>query len=74
VFNRWGQEVSSSKFDVQGLASEIPASAGMMELVVWNGTTTTGKKASEGTYFYVVTYTTKAGETVTEKGSISLLR
>ncbi|PKP44894.1 MAG: hypothetical protein CVT95_10275, partial [Bacteroidetes bacterium HGW-Bacteroidetes-12] len=73
VFNRWGQEVSSSRFDVQSLVSEIPASSGMTELVVWNGTTTTGKKASEGTYFYVISYTTKAGETVVEKGTVSLL-
>jgi len=56
------------------LASEIPASSGMTELMVWNGTTTAGSKASEGTYFYVVTYTTKTGETVTQKGTVSLLR
>ena len=65
VFNRWGQEVAGSKFDVQSLVSEA---------VIWNGTTNAGNKASEGTYFYVVSYTTKLGETVTEKGSVTLLR
>ncbi len=64
VFNRWGQQVGSWKFPSPTLG----------ELTIWNGTTTTGKKASEGTYFYVVTYTTKAGETITEKGTVSLLR
>ena len=65
VFNRWGQEVAGSKFDVQSLVSEA---------VIWNGTTNAGAAASEGTYFYVITYTTKAGETVSEKGTVSLLR
>jgi len=74
VFNRWGQKVLSSTFDALSLASEIPASSGMTELMVWNGTTTAGSKASEGTYFYVVTYITKTGETVTQKGTVSLLR
>ena len=74
VFNRWGMLVQGLKFDIPSLVSEIPASAGMTELVVWDGTTTAGNKASEGTYFYVVTYITKTGETVTEKGTVSLLR
>ena len=65
VFNRWGMLVQGLKFDVQGLESEA---------VIWNGTTTAGNEASEGTYFYVITYTTKLGETVVEKGTVSLLR
>jgi len=73
VFNRWGQEVGSRKLEV-GSLGEIPVFSGMTEVVIWDGTTTSGKKAAEGTYFYVVTYTTKQGETVTEKGSVTLLR
>jgi len=46
----------------------------MKKLLVWNGTTTAGSKASEDTYFYVITYITKTGETVVEKGTVSLLR
>jgi len=64
VFNRWGQQVGSWKFPSPTLG----------ELTIWNGTTTTGKKASEGTYFYVLAYTTKKGEAVTEKGTVTLLR
>ena len=74
VFNRWGQRVASSIFNAQSLASEIPTSAGMTELVIWDRTTTAGKTASSDTYFYVVTYSNKEGETVSEKGSVSLLR
>jgi len=73
VFNRWGQEVGSRKLEV-GSLGEIPVFSGMTEVVIWDGTTTSGKKASEGTYFYVVNYTTKQGETVTEKGTVTLLR
>ncbi|MDT8413678.1 MAG: gliding motility-associated C-terminal domain-containing protein, partial [Vicingaceae bacterium] len=73
VFNRWGQEVGSRKWEV-GSLGELPVFSGMTELVIWNGKTTAGNKASEGTYFYVVNYTTKQGETVTEKGTVSLLR
>ena len=43
----------------------------MKKLLVLNGSTTTGNEASEGTYFYVVTYTTKTGETVTQKGNLT---
>jgi len=46
----------------------------MKKLLVLNGSTTAGSEASEGTYFYVVTYTTKTGETITEKGTVTLLR
>ena len=73
LFNRWGQEVEGSRFDVQSFGG-TSASAGMTELVIWNGNTTAGSKASEGTYFYVVSYTTKLGETVTQKGNVTLLR
>ncbi|MDT8411498.1 MAG: gliding motility-associated C-terminal domain-containing protein [Vicingaceae bacterium] len=75
VFSRWGQEVAGSKFDVQSLASVMDSSpSGLGAFTVWNGKTTAGNKASEGTYFYVVSYTTKLGETVTQKGTVMLLR
>jgi gliding motility-associated-like protein len=75
IFNRWGQLVSGSRFDVQGLASAMANSpSGLGAFVIWDGTTTTGTKVPEGTYFYVFTYTTKTNETKTEKGTITLLR
>jgi gliding motility-associated-like protein len=75
IFNRWGQLVSGSRFDVQGLASAMANSpSGLGAFVIWDGTTTTGTKVPEGTYFYVVTYTKLTGETESLKGTISLLR
>ncbi|MCB9360203.1 MAG: gliding motility-associated C-terminal domain-containing protein [Flavobacteriales bacterium] len=75
IFNRWGQLVSGSRFDVQGLASAMTnSSSGLGAFVIWDGTTTTGTKVPDGTYFYVFTYTTKTNETKTEKGAITLLR
>ena len=81
IFNRWGQLVSSSRFNVQGLASAVANSpSGLEDFTIWDGTTTTGTKVPEGTYFYVVTYIKipasagMTGETKTEKGTITLLR
>jgi flagellar hook assembly protein FlgD len=48
--------------------------SGLGAFVIWDGTTTTGTKVPEGTYFYVVTYTKLTGETESLKGTISLLR
>jgi flagellar hook assembly protein FlgD len=48
--------------------------SGLGAFVIWDGTTTTGTKVPDGTYFYVFTYTTKTNETKTEKGTITLLR
>jgi gliding motility-associated-like protein len=71
IFNRWGMEVGSRKTEV---GSGIPASAGMTELVLWDGRTTSGIPVPEGTYFYVITYTKLTGETESLKGSVTLLR
>ncbi|MCL4856745.1 MAG: gliding motility-associated C-terminal domain-containing protein, partial [Flavobacteriales bacterium] len=75
IFNRWGQEVSSSEFDVQSLASAMVSSpSGLGAFVIWDGTTTTGKEVPDGTYFYVIHYTKLTGEVENLKGSVSLLR
>jgi gliding motility-associated-like protein len=63
IYNRWGEKMY-----------EYINNESTPELLLWDGVTSSGNKASEGTYFYVVTYATKAGETVTEKGTVSLLR
>jgi len=68
VFNRWGMLIKSSEFG--GIASSLAKT----ELVIWDGRTTAGAELPEGTYFYVITYTKKTGETTIEKGSLTLLR
>ncbi|MDT8412763.1 MAG: gliding motility-associated C-terminal domain-containing protein [Vicingaceae bacterium] len=72
IFNRWGQQISNYKLEIGNSISNLESP--ISNLTIWNGTTTAGNKASEGTYFYIISYTTKAGETVTEKGTVSLLR
>lgn len=63
IYNRWGEKMY-----------EYINNESTPELLLWDGVASSGNKASEGTYFYVITYKTKAGETITEKGTVSLLR
>lgn len=72
VFNRWGQRISNYELEIGNSITNLESP--ISNLTVWNGATTAGAAAPEGTYFYVVSYKTKAGETVTEKGTIMLLR
>ena len=73
IFNRWGQLVSSSHVDVQSFG-EMASSLAMTELVFWDGYTSSAAQAPEGTYFYVISYTTIDGEVKSEKGRLTLLR
>ena len=72
VFNRWGQQMSNYELAIGNSISNLESP--IANLTIWNGTTNAGAAASEGTYFYVISYTTKAGEMLTEKGTVSLLR
>jgi len=72
IYNRWGQRISNYELEIGNSITNLESP--ISNLTVWNGTTTAGAAAPEGTYFYVITYKTKAGETVTEKGTVSLLR
>ncbi len=74
VFNRWGQLVSSSEFQVQDLKSKIASSLAMTQLTLWDGYTTAAAKVPEGTYFYVISYETIDGEIESKKGSVTLLK
>ena len=42
--------------------------------IKWDGKTTQGKEANEGTYFYVVDYTNQLGEKKQEHGYLQLVR
>ena len=70
VFNRWGMLIASKEFlnDSQALNTNN------QELTVWDGRTTAGAELPESTYYYIVTYTKKTGETIVEKSSLTLLR
>src|SRR5690606_23343207 len=72
VFNGWGQRTSNYELEIGNSITNLDSP--ISNLTVWNGATTAGKEASEGTYFYVITYKTKAGETASEKGTVMLLR
>ena len=73
IFNRWGMLVAGSRFDVQSLEN-ILTTNNQQQLTIWDGRTNAAEIAPEGTYFYVVTYTTLKDEVKSEKGSISLLK
>ncbi|MCC7332035.1 MAG: gliding motility-associated C-terminal domain-containing protein, partial [Flavobacteriales bacterium] len=70
IVNRWGQALHHADFDVQKLST----SKNSLQLSLWNGTTNSGAKVPEGTYFYVIEYTKVSGEKESLKGSVSLLR
>ena len=57
-------------FDLQKLST----SKNSLQLTLWNGTTNSGTKVPEGTYFYVIEYTKVSGEKESLKGSMSVLR
>jgi len=65
VFNRWGEVVNVTNFQSFNNFSEFS---------VWDGRTSAGSIASEGTYFYVINYTTINDKTETLKGSLTILR
>ena len=63
-----------TSFIIHYILSEIPAFAGKTELVLWDGRTTAAEIASEGTYFYSITFYQTNGEVRKEKGTVTLLR
>jgi len=65
VYNRWGALLWQQSITDTGKA-EIKTA--------WNGYTSTGLPVSAGTYYYLVSYTTKEGETKKEKGFLTLVR
>lgn len=73
IFNRWGQLIVSNQFSVDSF-NQTPSTNNQQQLTIWDGRTTTGTKVPEGTYFYVISYETMAGEIESKKGSLSLLR
>jgi hypothetical protein len=73
VFNRWGETVQSKKLKVESL-EKLPSTNSQQQLTIWDGYTTAAAIAPEGTYFYVISYTTIDGEIESKKGSVTLLK
>ncbi len=66
IFNRWGQLVKSGKLKVE--------SNTYTQIELWDGRTTAAAEAPQGTYYYIISYTTVKEETFTEKGFLTLFR
>ena len=58
IYNRWGEIMTEQS----GLT------------IGWDGTTKNGHKASDGTYYYILNYTTDHGITKNTEGFITLTR
>jgi len=58
IYNRWGQLV----FETDNLDIE------------WNGNVPSGKQAADGTYYWIIDYNGKKGESATDKGVVTLMR
>ncbi|GAB4250297.1 MAG: hypothetical protein Kow0079_03510 [Vicingaceae bacterium] len=72
IYNRWGMEINTRTYGEDFW--EAQNDTGNTTVSIWDGQTNEGYKVSNGTYFYVVTYTTYNDEVATTKGSLSLLR
>jgi len=72
VFNRWGEEVYV--FNSQNLQSDTSTTLRVTYNPAWDGFTKSGLPVSDGTYFYVISYTLPNGETKVEKGTLTLIR
>jgi gliding motility-associated-like protein len=72
VFNRWGEEVYV--FNSSALGGQQDTTLSMTYKPAWDGFTKSGLPVSDGTYFYVISYTLPNGEAKLEKGTLTLIR
>jgi gliding motility-associated-like protein len=68
VYNRWGTLLWQ-----QEVFADTTQQKTALHLA-WDGRSNTGLPVSAGTHFYLVTYTTRQGETKKEKGFVTLMR
>lgn len=61
IYNRWGNLIHTA-------SNTLPTS------IAWDGATTSGTKASSGTYFYVIDYIDLADKPFKQKGFFSLFK
>jgi gliding motility-associated-like protein len=65
LYNRWGELVQSTKYNVQNIdvLSKTP---------LWDATHN-NKPAPQGVYYYIIELSTKTGEVIIEKGTVTVL-
>jgi gliding motility-associated-like protein len=66
IYNRWGNLM----YQPDALLLDTHT----ISTILWDGRTTSGEKASEGVYYYVLEYTDKQGNKQKKNGYISLFR
>jgi gliding motility-associated-like protein len=65
VFNRWGELVQSTKYNVQ--SPDV-----LSKTTLWDATHR-GQPAPQGVYYYLIELSTKNGEVIIEKGTVTVL-
>ncbi len=63
IYNRWGSELKTGDLKIENDGT----------IALWDGRTTSGTKARDGTYYYIIQLTTKESKIETKKGFITLL-
>jgi gliding motility-associated-like protein len=65
VYNRWGELVQSTKYNVQ--ITDV-----LSKTILWDATHK-GQPAPQGVYYYLIELSTKNGEVIIEKGTVTVL-
>ncbi|MFN7014745.1 MAG: gliding motility-associated C-terminal domain-containing protein, partial [Bacteroidia bacterium] len=65
VYNRWGELVQSTKYNVQ--SPDV-----LSKTTLWDATHR-GQPALQGVYYYLIELSTKNGEVIIEKGTVTVL-
>jgi gliding motility-associated-like protein len=65
LYNRWGEEVVSHK--VSGISADV-----LSKTTLWDATHK-GQPAPQGVYYYLIELSTKNGEVIIEKGTVTVL-
>jgi gliding motility-associated-like protein len=65
VYNRWGELVQSTKYNVQ--STDV-----LSKTILWDATHK-GQPAPQGVYYYLIELSTKNGEVIIEKGTVTIL-
>jgi gliding motility-associated-like protein len=65
LYNRWGELVQSTKYNVQSIDV-------LSKTQLWDATHN-NKPAPQGVYYYIIELSTKTGEVIIEKGTVTVL-
>jgi gliding motility-associated-like protein len=65
VYNRWGELVQSTRYNVQ--STDV-----LSKTILWDASHR-GQPAPQGVYYYLIELSTKNGEVIIEKGTVTIL-